>query len=89
MPIVSLSRDQVLTDVKQVVAEFESLSPDAIQESTDLDNDLHFDSLTRVELAMELEEHFDIIIPDEVEQEIRTIGDIVDGVMKILSHPQP
>jgi acyl carrier protein len=83
------SRDHVLTEVKQLVAECESLSPDTLRENTNLDNDLHFDSLERVELAMELEEHFDITIPDEIEQEIRTIGDIVDGVMRILSHSQP
>jgi acyl carrier protein len=82
--LVLPSRDRVLSEVKQLVAECESISPDMLQENTNLDADLHFDSLERVELAMEIEEQFDITISDEMEQEIRTVGDIVDGVMMLL-----
>ena len=83
------SRDQILVEIKQMVSEFAGLAPDKLQEHTDLDADLQFDSLERVELAMEIEEQFDITVSDEMEQEIRTIGDIVDGVMQILTCSQP
>ena len=85
---VSLTRDQVLNEVKQVVAQCQGIEPEKLQENTDLDADLHFDSLERVELAMEIEEQFDVTISDEMEQQIRTVGDIVDGVMKLLNHQQ-
>jgi acyl carrier protein len=35
------------------------------------------DSLDLVELVMELEEQFDIDIPDEMAQDIRTFGDLI------------
>jgi acyl carrier protein len=40
-------------------------------------NDLGFDSLDGVELVMELEEEFDISIPDEKAELARTIGKAV------------
>jgi acyl carrier protein len=80
----AFSREQVLRQVKQIVADTQSISVDSLQESTNLDADLNFDSLERVELAMEIEEEFDIEISDEMEQEIRTIKNIVDGVMTVL-----
>jgi acyl carrier protein len=85
---VVLTRDQILHEVKQIVAQFMDFDPEKLHENTNLDADLNFDSLERVELAMEIEEEFDIAVSDEMEQEIRTIGDIVDGVMKLLNQRQ-
>jgi len=42
--------------------------------------DLGFDSLEQIELVAELEEEFDINIPDVVSDEIRTVGDAVRAV---------
>lgn len=33
---------------------------------------------------MEIEEHFDLTVPDDIGQQLRTIGDAVDGVMRLL-----
>jgi acyl carrier protein len=81
---VLISRDYVLSEVKKLVAVSQGISPDMLRETTNLETDLNFDSLEKVELTLELEEEFDITISDEIEQEIRTIADIVDGVMAIL-----
>jgi acyl carrier protein len=59
------------------------IAPEGIQEKSHLDTHPDFDSLDKGENVMELEEHFDISVPDEVADEIRTIGDIVDGVMRL------
>jgi len=77
------ARQSVLEDVKQIVAEQMGIALEAIQETSHLDTDLDFDSLDRVEIVMELEEHFDISVPDEVADEVHTIRDIVDGVMRL------
>ena len=51
---------------------------------THLVNDLGADSLDIVEVTMELEEEFDINIPDDVStDEFTTIGAIVDAVDKL------
>ena len=77
------SRQQVLEEVKQIVAEFTTKPPEDIQESDALIVNLGCDSLDIVEITMEVEEHFDISVPDEQSQEIRTVGDIADGVLRL------
>lgn len=42
-----------------------------------LDSDLGADSLDAVELIMEMEKKFNITIPDEQAEHLRTVGDIV------------
>jgi acyl carrier protein len=43
---------------------------------------LNFDSLDLVEMIMELEEEFDIEIPDERAEEIKTFRDLVDYLLR-------
>ena len=47
--------------------------------------ELGIDSLDGLELYFDLEEAFDVKIPDEVAREIRTVGDIVDRLSAHLS----
>ena len=42
------------------------------------------DSLDMVELVMELENEFDVVIPDEEAEKIRTPGDAVDCLLRHL-----
>ena len=48
-----------------------------VKPETNFVNDLGADSLDIVELVMELEEEFDMSIPDEDAEKIRTVGDAV------------
>ena len=43
-------------------------------------NDLGADSLDTVELVMELEEEFDINIPDDAAEKIQTVGQAVQYI---------
>ena len=52
------------------------VSSDRISAETDL-SELAADSLAFVELVMELEEEFDIHIPEEVAAQIDTVGDAI------------
>ena len=48
--------------------------------STNLYKDLNIDSLDRVELVMDMECKFHILIPDEDAERMRTIGDLVNFI---------
>ena len=63
------------------------LSVDALQitPSTSFVNDLGADSLDVVELVMELEQEFDINIPDDVKEEIQTVGDAIRYIQEAQS----
>ena len=80
------SRQKILEDVRQIVSEFASLPPENVEETHALIDDLGCDSLDIVEITMEVEEHFDISVPDDQAQDIRTVGNIADGVLRLLEH---
>jgi acyl carrier protein len=68
--------------VIEIVSEQMGVSKDQITRDTSFINDLGADSLDTVELVMELEEEFDITIPDEKAEEIQTVGQAVDYIQE-------
>ena len=63
--------------VKKVVMEQLGVEADKVQNSSAFIEDLGADSLDTVELVMALEEEFNVEIPDEVAEKIKTVGDAV------------
>ena len=61
---------------KQIAGSF-SLSPEQVTPNVSFTEDLQADSLDVVELMMELEEEFEIEIPDEDFDKIKTVGDAI------------
>lgn len=68
--------------VIDIVAEQLGVEKDKITPETSFVNDLGADSLDTVELVMELEEEFDINIPDEAAENIQTVGQAIDHIEK-------
>jgi acyl carrier protein len=68
--------------VIDIVAEQLGVSKDQITPETSFVNDLGADSLDTVELVMELEEEFDINIPDDVAEKIQTVGQAIEHIEK-------
>lgn len=63
--------------VKEIIVDSLSCDEEAVTLEANLKEDLEADSLEAVELIMAIEEEFDIVIPDEVSTEIKTVNDIV------------
>ncbi|MDG2408992.1 MAG: acyl carrier protein [Pirellulales bacterium] len=66
--------------VIDIVAEQLGADKEKINTDTHFVNDLGADSLDTVELVMELEEEFDINIPDDAAEKIQTIGEAVKHI---------
>ena len=66
--------------VIDIVAEQLGADKEKITAETHFVNDLGADSLDTVELVMELEEEFDINIPDDAAEKIQTIGEAVKHI---------
>ena len=62
------------------LAEQLGVDKEKITPETSFVNDLGADSLDTVELVMELEEEFDINIPDDVAEKIQTVGQAIDHI---------
>ncbi|MBR0127507.1 MAG: acyl carrier protein [Firmicutes bacterium] len=67
----------VLETVKSIIIDQLKVSGDDITLETDLINDLDADSLNAVEIIMAIEDEYEITIPDEEAEKMRTVGDIV------------
>ncbi len=72
----------VLERVKKIVVENLDVEADKVVESASFIDDLGADSLDLVELVMAFEEEFDIEIPDEVQENIRTVNDAISEIKK-------
>jgi len=70
--------------VIQVVSEQMSVDKSEISRNTSFVNDLNADSLDTVELVMELEDEFDLTIPDEEAEKLKTVGEAIDYIQKYL-----
>ncbi len=68
--------------VKQIIVEQLGVDEAEVTPSASFVDDLGADSLDQVELIMAFEEAFDIEIPDEDAEKIKTVQDAVDYVEK-------
>jgi len=68
-----------------IINEQLGVEKDKITLETSFVNDLGADSLDQVELVMELEEEFDVTIPDESAENIQTVGQAIDFIEKAQS----
>lgn len=70
----------VFERVKKIVVDNLDVDADKVVESASFIDDLGADSLDLVELVMAFEEEFNIEIPDDVQENIRTVGDAVTHI---------
>ena len=68
--------------VKEIVVEQLGVNADQVTPEAKFIEDLGADSLDTVELVMELEEEFDINIPDDAAEKIQTVGQAIDYIEK-------
>ena len=68
--------------IKKIVAEQLGVNEGDVKNESSFVDDLGADSLDRVELVMALEEAFDLEIPDEEAEKIRTVQDAIDYIEK-------
>lgn len=77
-----MTKDEVLTLVRDHLAEELELDPVGIGEQTRFKEDLDADSLDLYELVMELEDRYGISISEEQAVKIKTVGDAVSFVLQ-------
>ena len=66
--------------VKDIIAEELGLDREKVKDEAVLQTDLGADSLDIVELVMKLEDQFDMKIPDEDAEGLKTVGDAISYI---------
>lgn len=75
----------MLDKIRKILCEFVDIDPEQITLDTDIRTDLALNSLELVNFAVEVEEEFDVVIPDKEAVGIRTVGDVINIVEKYVS----
>ena len=76
-----VTAEQIEDKVLSIVSDQMGINRAEITRETSFINDLNADSLDIVELVMEFEDNFDMNIPDEEAEKIKTIGQAVDYIV--------
>ncbi len=74
------SREEIAAAVKEIFQKTLKVEPERLDFGVKLKDDLKLDSLDMIEVVYEVEERFDVQIPEERLKEITTFGQIVDGL---------
>jgi acyl carrier protein len=77
-----MNREEVLTLVRDHLAEELEVDAGRISETTRFKEDLDADSLDLYELVMELEDRYEVSVSEEQASRIKTVGDAVGFVIE-------
>ncbi|EGC03893.1 MAG: acyl carrier protein [Ruminococcus sp.] len=69
--------NMVFDKIREIIVEQLDVDEDKVTTDASITEDLGADSLDVVDLVMSIEESFDLEIPDEEVENIKTVGDIV------------
>ena len=79
-----MAKGSVSERVNRVFADFKKVAPEEIKLETTFE-ELGFDSLDGLNLIFELEEEFDIMVPDDKVQSMKSVAEVVEGIEALLA----
>ena len=77
------TQDEIIAGLAEIIEEVTGIEPSEVTPEKSFVDDLDIDSLSMVEIAVQLEDRYGIEIPDEDLGKLRTVGDAVAYVQKI------
>ncbi len=80
--------DDIAQRCIEIIAKSKGVPADSITLDSTFDS-LNIDSLDKINISFEVEEAFNIEIPDEALGTIRTVGDMVRGVAQLPANHSP
>ena len=75
----------MLEKLQRIISEYTDLPIEEITEQTNIRTDLNLNSLELVNLAVAIEDEFEVEIPDREALGIETVGDTLALIQKYLS----
>ena len=77
----------IASGVIELIAKAKSIPVESITPASTFD-ELHFDSLEKINLSFEVEDLFAIQIPDASLNSLRTVSDVIEGVHRLQAAAQ-
>ena len=82
---MSTSVEDIRTRIKQIIANVAGLNPSRIEDESTLRDDLKLDSLSLLEIGVDVDLAFKLELPDEHYKEVDSLPAMVDLVQRRLS----
>lgn len=76
-----MKRSEIEETVLRTIAETMNIAPERLTAETSFADDLDADSVAMVDVLMALEDVFGVNLVDQYKQEIKTVADVIDGVV--------
>lgn len=83
-----MKKEEILEKLKEIIVDQLGVNSDDVTMEATFVDDLSADSLDIVELVMNIEETFEIEIPDSAAEKIVTVGDVVDYIQEKCGMPK-
>lgn len=77
-----MERSEIFSKVQAILTDKIGIDENEVVNDANLADDFGLDSLDNVEVIMEVEKAFNILIPDEDAESIKTVDDIVNYLEK-------
>ncbi len=74
--------EEVRTKIKEIIANVTNIDPAEIADNASFVEDLQLDSLSLLEIGVDVDYEFKLGVPEERLQELRTVQDSVDLVIE-------
>jgi len=79
---VALTYESVFEQVVKIAVKELDVDPSTVKKESNFQDDLNADSLALVEIIMKIEEEFDISIPDDQSEKLRTVDQAVKYILE-------
>jgi len=79
------STDDVLAGMAELIHDETGIATDAVALDKSFTDDLDIDSISMMTIIVNVEDKFDVKIPDEAVKDLKTVGDAVDYIIKAQS----
>ncbi|CAG7845411.1 Acyl carrier protein [Pseudoclavibacter triregionum] len=77
---MALSKDEILAGLAELVNDETGIAADTVTMEKSFTDDLDIDSISMMTIVVNAEEKFDVKIPDEEVQNLKTVGDAVNYI---------
>jgi acyl carrier protein len=77
-----VTTEEITAGLAEILEEIADVSPDDVTAEKSFTDDLDVDSLSMVEVVVAAEEKFEVKIPDDAVQDLKTVGDAVSYIVK-------
>ena len=74
----------MLERIREVICRFVELDPETLTEETNIRSELGLNSLELINIAVAIEDEFDVEIPDREVSNLETLGDAIRIIQKYI-----